>query len=222
MASRAKDPGIETGGSANESYDEESQGIIYQGASSRQLAIMFRMDPAVVSRKISGLIPVGRRRGAMIYSIAEAAARLVKPGYEIERYIMEMNHLDLPPLLAKEFWNAMRARLSFEEDNGDLWRTTDVVRAFSEVFQTLRMSLMLMSDAVERESSLTDGQRLTLRRLTDGAMFDCRTKLIEKFKDYGNGPDSIGELEFLAASDPDAGGASVPPATEAEDEYRGL
>lgn len=220
MASRAKE--IETGGSASESYDDETQGIIYQGASSRQLALMFHMDPSVVSRRISGLIPVGRRRGAMIYSIAEAAARLVKPGYEIERYIMEMNHLDLPPLLAKEFWNAMRSRLAFEESNGDLWRTVDVVRAFSEVFQTLRMSLMLMSDAVERETSLTDGQRLALRRLIDGGLHDCRTKLIEKFSEYGNGPDSIDELEFVATPDEDAGGDRVPSAEEAEDEYCGL
>jgi hypothetical protein len=219
MVSRAKVAEIESGGSAKEPYDEETKAVIYEGASVRQLAIMFRMDPAVVSRKIAGLIPVGRRRGSTIYSIPEAAARLVKPGYEIERYIMEMNHLDLPPLLAKEFWNAQRSRLAFEEANGDLWRTADVVRGFAEVFQTLRMALLLMADAVERETSLTDGQRLTIRRLIDGALLECRTKLIEKFNEYGDGPDNdLGS----ATPDQDARGNRVPATEEVEDEYCGL
>lgn len=219
MASRApKSREISEGGPASEAYDEETQAIIYQGASVRQLALMFHADPAVVSKKISGLVPVGRRRGAMIYRIDEAASRLVKPGYEIERYIREMNHLDLPSMLQVTFWDGQRKRLAFEEDNGDLWRTADVVHAFGETFNTLRMSLMLMSDAVERESSLTDTQRLALRRLIDGAMSDCRSKLIEKFKDYGNGPHGSNEFEAIQ----DAGGIGLPGPEEDEDEYHGL
>ncbi len=218
MASRAQTRQITDEGPANEAYDEETQSIIYQGASVRQLALMFHADPAVVSKKIGGLVPVGRRRGATIYRIDEAAGRLVKPGYEIERYIREMNHLDLPSMLQVTFWDGQRKRLAFEEDNGDLWRTADVVHAFGETFNTLRMSLMLMSDAVERESSLTDTQRLALRRLIDGAMSDCRTKLIEKFKNYGNGPD--GDSEFEAQ--PDDGGASLPGPEAVPDEYHGL
>ena len=112
----------------NERVDEDSNAIIYEGGTIRQLGIMFRMDPKVVQKRLAGLVPAGRRHGTSFYSIAEAASRLVKPGYEIERYIMEMNHLDLPPLLSKEFWNSQRSRLAFEEANGDLWRTADVVR----------------------------------------------------------------------------------------------
>lgn len=224
MATRApRSRDIVDGGPANEAFDEESNAIIYQGASVRQLAIMFHADPAVVSRKISGLIPVGRRRGAMIYRIDEAAARLVKPGYEIERYIREMNHLDLPSMLQVTFWDGQRKRLAFEEANGDLWRTADVVHAFGETFNTLRMSLMLMSDAVERETSLTDGQRVALRRLIDGAMEDCRTRLIEKFREYGNGPNGGNEFESIRlVDDTDAGGTGVPDPAPDADEYHGL
>lgn len=207
-------------GPANESYDEETNSIIYQGASVRQLALMFHADPAVVSKKIAGLVPVGRRRGAMIYRIDEAAGRLVKPGYEIERYIREMNHLDLPSMLQVTFWDGQRKRLAFEETNGDLWRTADVVHAFGETFNTLRMSLMLMSDAVEREASLTDTQRVALRRLIDGAMEDCRVKLVEKFKEYGNGPLNTDD-QYNVEVEAD-GGADIPPAAQEPDEYHGL
>jgi hypothetical protein len=231
-APKSKPPAdIESGGSANEPFDEETNSILFQGASVRQLAQMFHADPAVVTRKISGIVPVGRRRGANIYRIDEAAARLVKPGYEIERYIREMNHLDLPPMLGVTFWDGQRKRLTFEENNGDLWRTADVVHAFGEVFNTLRMSLMLMADAVERETSLTDTQRVALRRLIDGAMEDCRTRLTEKFKDYGNGPNGGNEFESirlveLAEDDgddgADAGGTGVLDTPADADEYHGL
>ncbi len=206
--------------------DDETKAIIYEGATIRQLSIMFRSDPKVVTRKVGGLVPVSRRRGNNIYRVDEAASRLVKPGYDIERYIREMNHLDLPPLLAKEFWNAQRARQAFEEQEADLWRTVDVVRALSEAFTTCRMSLLLMTDAVERQSSLTDAQRITIKGLIDGALADMRAKLKERFDGYGMGHNSgTGQLANLrppAAEDLDAGGDGVPAVAAVADEFDGL
>jgi hypothetical protein len=205
--------------------DDETKAIIYEGATIRQLAIMFRSDPKVVARKVGGLVPVSRRRGNNIYRVDEAAPRLVKPGYDIERYIREMNHVDLPPLLAKEFWNAQRARQAFEEQEGDLWRTPDVVRALSEAFTTCRMSLLLMTDAVERQSALTDQQRIIIKGLIDGALADMREKLKDRFKDYGMDGRPRAEQRLLGSvptEDPDAGGEGVPAEPEVEDEYHGL
>lgn len=209
--------------------DDETKAIIYEGATIRQLAIMFRSDPKVVTRKVAGLVPVGRRRGNNIYRVDEAASRLVKPGYDIERYIREMNHLDLPPLLSKEFWNAQRARQAFEEQEGDLWRTTEVVRILGEAFTTIRMSLLLMIDAVERQSSLTDGQRVTIKGLIDGALADLRAKLKDRFKNYGmdgRGAGAGGGTDRVRddgpAEDADPGGARVPALAPVADEYHGL
>lgn len=44
------------------SDDPETSAIIYEGATMRQLALMFKMDPKVVMSKVSSLVPVGRRR----------------------------------------------------------------------------------------------------------------------------------------------------------------
>jgi hypothetical protein len=211
--------------------DAETNAVIYEGATIRQLGLMFKMDPKVVTRRCSGLIPVGRREGASVYSIPEAASRLVKPGYEIERYIMEMNHLDLPPLLSKEFWNSQRARLAFEEANGDLWRTPDVVRLISELFNASRMVLLLLPDTVEREAGLSREQKAVVRRVVDGTILDGRDKLVKRFESYGMGPefrddDGGGPVAVVpdveGPDDPDGGGTGVPQSKEDESQYNGL
>lgn len=213
--------------------DAESNAVIYEGATIRQLGIMFKMDPKVVLRRVSGLVPVGRREGTVVYSIPEAAARLVKPSYEIERYIMEMNHLDLPPLLAKEFWNSQIARTKFEEMNGDLWRTPDVVRLISELFNGVRMVLLLLPDTVEREAGLSREQKAVVRRTMDGALVDGRNTIVKRFKDYNvsreylesagdGGNDPLPEFDAGGPNGQDPGGTGVLEAEEDSDEYNGL
>lgn len=209
--------------------DGETNAVIYEGATIRQLAIMFKADPKVVTRKVSGLVPVGRREGTAVYSIPEAASRLVKPSYEIERYIMEMNHLDLPPLLSKEFWNSQIARAKFEEMNADLWRTPDVVRLISVLFNTIRMMLLLLPDTIEREAGLSKEQKAVVRRVIDGSIMDNRQTLVKKFKEYGMGPHyrddtgGVDPLPVLEGDDAeDAGGTGVLVAPEVEDEFNGL
>lgn len=213
--------------------DDESKAIIYEGATVRQLSSMFRADPKVIMRKLGGLVPCGRRHGTEIYSIKEAASRLVEPGYSIERYIMEMNHTDLPPLLSKEFWNSQRARLAFEEANGDLYRTADVVRIVAELLTTYRFVAQTLPDTLEREAGLTREQKAVVRRVLDGALADGRDKIIQRFKKN----ERVDEFERAASQsdadfDPgildggfdleDAGGVGIPAPEEGPDEYNGL
>lgn len=213
--------------------DEESTAIIYSGGSVRQLSIMFKSDPAVITRKLGGLVPCGRRHGTNIYSIKEAAERLVEPGYSIERYIMEMNHTDLPPLLSKEFWNSQIARTKFEEMNGDLFRTADVVRIVAELLTTYRFVAQTLPDTLEREAGLTREQKATVRRVLDGALADGRDKIIARFKTNGRVDEfeqsvEQSELHFDPRlldgriADEDEGGTGVSGAEEDSDEYNGL
>lgn len=153
-------------------------------ANQTQLAQMFRRDPKAMPRLLDGLAPAGERRGFKVYWIDEAAQRLVKPGYEIEDYIRRMHPSDMPPLMGKEFWNGQRARQAFEENEGDLWRTAEMVGVFAEAAQTLRTSLLLVSDALEREEELTEAQRMAVERLIDGAIQDMNTALVERFSHY--------------------------------------
>lgn len=153
-------------------------------ATKAQIAKLFRRDPKTMDRLLYGLIPSGVRRGAAVFDIEEAAGRLVKPGYSIEGYIRRMHHTDLPNLLQKEFWNALRARQAFEKEQGDLWPTFEVKAVMAEAFAVIRMALLLMPDHVDREVALSQAQKDILKRLTDAAIVNVQEKLVERFKDY--------------------------------------
>lgn len=210
------------------SDDPESSAIIYEGATIRQLAIMFKMDPKVVTSKVSSLVPVGRRKGTSIYSIPEAAARLVKPGYDIERVIMNMNHSDLPPMLQNAFWSAQKTRASYEEMIGDLWRTSRVVRLISVLFNSVRMILLLLPDTIEREAGLSREQKAVVRRVVEGALVEGRKAIMKEFEGYGDGPEYDGEpgtdgpLVVREYEPVDDGGTGLPSPSEESDEYNGL
>lgn len=208
--------------------DPESSAIIYEGATIRQLALMFKMDPKVVTSKVSSLVPVGRRRGTPIYAISEAAQRLVKPGYDIERVIMNMNHSDLPPMLQNAFWSAQKTRASYEEMIGDLWRTSKVVRLISVLFNSVRMILLLLPDTIEREAGLSREQKQVVRRVVEGALVEGRKTIMKEFEDYGDGPEydgdpgSGGPLVVREHQPVDDRGTGVLGPPEESDEYNGL
>lgn len=210
------------------SDDPETSAIIYEGATMRQLALMFKMDPKVVMSKVSSLVPVGRRRGTPIYAIAEAAARLVKPSYEIERVIMNMNHSDLPPMLQNAFWSGQKTRATYEEMIGDLWRTSKVVRLISVLFNSVRMILLLLPDTIEREAGLTREQKQVVRRVVEGALVEGRKAIIKEFENYGDGPEPAGDtgpsgpLRVREHEQADDRGTLVLIAPAESDEYNGL
>jgi hypothetical protein len=210
------------------SDDPESSAIIYEGATVRQLALMFKMDPKVVMSKVSSLVPCGRRRGTPIYPVSEAAARLVKPGYDIERVIMNMNHSDLPPMLQNAFWSAQKTRAAYEEMIGDLWRTSRVVRLISVLFNSVRMILLLLPDTIEREAGLTREQKQVVRRVVEGALVEGRKAIMKEFEGYGDGPEydgpagSGGPLLVREYEPPHDGGDRVPVAEDESDQYNGL
>lgn len=225
MASRPKQEGYPN---LERSDDPESSAIIYEGATVRQLSIMFKADPKLVTAKVSSLVPVGRRRGTPIYAIDEAAARLVKPGYDIERVIMNMNHSELPPMLQNAFWSAQKTRASYEEMIGDLWRTSRVVRLISVLFNSVRMILLLLPDTIEREAGLSREQKAVVRRVVEGAIVEGRKAIMKEFENYGDGPELAdggrpdGALVVHEHVAHDDRGNRVHAASEDEDQYNGL
>jgi hypothetical protein len=162
--------------------DEETKALLYEGASLGQLSTIFDLDNREIARKLHGLQPVGERVGYPIYSLKEAAAYLVTPKGDIEDRLKKMDPKDLPPQLQKAFWGALTERLKYEESQGDLWRTADVIETLGEAFKTLRMSVLLMQDQVERQSELTERQRDIIRGLTDGLLNNLADALVERFK----------------------------------------
>lgn len=161
--------------------DAESEALVYEGASLSNLAKMFGMDNRTVKERLGkgGVKPIGMRGIVAVYEIREAAGHLVKPAYDIETYIRRMNHKDLPQHLTKEFWAGQRSKQEYELRAGNLWPTERVVAEVGELYKMVKMSALLMLDAVERKSELSDVQREVVKNLTHG-MLDDLVQRIEK------------------------------------------
>lgn len=187
-------------------------------ATMSQIAKLFGTDAKTLPQRMKGIVSVGRRNGYKVYNIAEAASRLVKPGYEIEQYIRQMSPQELPPLLNKEFWNGQRARTAFEKEMGNLWPTADVVELLGVTGQGIRQVLLLAVDDVDREESFTDGQRKVFRRIIDAGIVAMKEKLAEAFKDYyANRPDDSDTSGFERMGDADDHGGRLSEAEEDEE-----
>lgn len=170
----------------NNQIDKKSEEMIFQGCTQSQLVKIFRMDRRDIAAKIAegNVSPSGARAGYPIYAIHEVAPYLVKPLYDIETYLKRMHHNDLPKHLSKEFWAGMRAKQEFLLKEGELWPTEQVISVMGDVFKRLRMSMLLIQDAVEREHMLTPQQRDKISSLIDGALNDMADDLVEQFKDH--------------------------------------
>jgi hypothetical protein len=164
--------------------DDETKAAIYEGLNMSQLMVLFKRDYRTVQRAVfeSKVKPVGKRYGADIYAVHEIAPYLVKPVFDVEAYIRRMDHRELPQQLTKEFWAGQKVKQDVEERAGLLWRTEKVVEEVGELFKVVKMSALLMLDAVERASELNDRQRSIIRSLTHGMLDDLTSRIEKQFK----------------------------------------
>lgn len=174
-------PGAKTSRDAT-AMQRETWSKIAAGCTITDLSMLFRLDARTVRIRLADVPPDGKRGNYPLWQIITAAPYLVKPAYDVEQYIKKMRPNDLPPLLLKEYWNGQRARQRFEEDEGLLWRTQKVVETLSEVFKTARMTILLLPDTLERETTLTDSQRQIIRDECDKTLEAMRDNLVEKFE----------------------------------------
>lgn len=165
-----------------QNLDTESRAIIYQGASVNQLADLFRMKTPDVMRRLGDLKPVGYgRQDNPIYDVAMAAARLIRipvTAEMIDGYMRRVNARDLPPILNKIYWEGLMVRERYREQAGELWHTEDVARVASDAFQSLRMSILLIPDALRDETDLSEKQFTMVQEILDKALEESRVRLV--------------------------------------------
>lgn len=162
--------------------DETTHAIIHEGCSIRDLATIFHFDTGKTKRLLGDLKPCGSRRGYPIYKLSDAAARLARPiaPKDFPAFIAQMKQTtDLPPLVTKEFWNGLNARLKFERDSGNLWSTDEVISHVSELLKTISVSIRLTSDSVARENPLSPAQREFLNRYIDSVLENAALSVTE-------------------------------------------
>lgn len=209
-----------------ESNVEQAEIVESGCATMTQIAQMFGTDTKTLPKRMHGILSVGKnKRGYKVYRIAEAATRIVRPGYEIEEYIRQMSPQEMPPLLSKEYWNGQNARIKYETEMGRLWPTERVVECFGAGLSAMRMAVLLIQDGVEREESLTQPQRDAIQRLMDAAINDARDAVVEKMKEF----DCAYELEddgriqgLQRPSDPDDDDGNILAAPRHEEEDIGI
>lgn len=166
--------------------DDESRAMIFQGASVNQLSELFKVRAVDVMRRVADLKPVGKgRQGNPIYNVAEAAMRLVKIQVTddmIKAHLLRMNPKDLPPLLSKLFWDSMIVRRKYEELAGEMWLTADVMTVASEAFQSIRTSLLLLSDMLRDETEISEAQIALVQRVIDNGLEQLHERLVSDFR----------------------------------------
>lgn len=164
--------------------------MIFKGATQDQLMRLFKVDHRTIKKRLveSGVKPVGKSpSNAALYSIFEIAPYLVKPVFDVETYIRQMNHNDLPKHLTKEFWAGLRSKQEYELKQGNLWPTETVVEEVGELMKLVKMSTLLMLDAVERQTELSDRQRNIIQQLAHGMLEDLVKRIEERFNNRVKG-----------------------------------
>lgn len=152
---------------------------VHGGVTVGWLSQVFGMDPTTVKKKLADCPPMFRRKAGYVYSLPVAARYLVKPVFDVQKYLASMKPSELPVQLQSDYWDAQNKRLRYEESAGHLWRTEDVQAVLGEVFQTIKFSVQLFPDNLERAAFLTEEQRAKLVEMTDALQKDIHDRLIE-------------------------------------------
>lgn len=153
-----------------------------QGVTVYWLSQVFGLTPETVRMRLADCTPESVHGKSNRYRVRDAAPYLVDPKIDIEKYMKRMRPGDLPALLQKEIWDAKLKRQKWEAQAGDLWHTQDVIAVLSEVFATIKSTVQLWPDTVERTEGLTDDQRELLVNMGDALQDEIYQKLQEMAK----------------------------------------
>ena len=156
-----------------------------QGVTVSFLAQVFRMDNNAVKRKlVNAPILESRRRGTTqvqhLYDLATAAKFLVEADIEPATLLSKLRKEDLPPAVSTAYWEVLLKKQKFEENAGDLWRTEKVWEVMSDTFQTLKFTIQLFAETIERQTGLTEEQREIVMQLTDGLQQELYDALVKQ------------------------------------------
>lgn len=155
-----------------------------KGVTIQWLSDVFGMDPKVVKQKLLACPTLYEKKTGAVYSLPVAAAYLIKPALTPQDFIKAMKGGELPPALQAQFWDAALKRQKFEENAGQLWRTERVMAVFVATFQTIKFSMQLFPDTIERTHGLTEEQRALLVELCDGLQQEIyEALLLQKERD---------------------------------------
>lgn len=157
------------------------------------LAQVFRIDNNTVKRRLANC-PVlhSRKRGTTqtqhLYDLATAASYLIEPNVDPAEIIKSMRREDLPNAINAAYWEAQLKRQKWEENAGELWRTERIREVLGSTFQTIKFTIQLWEDTLERQTGLTENQRAALETMTDSLQAEIYDALVKNKEIAQTGP----------------------------------
>mgnify|MGYP000891390014 CR=1 FL=1 len=167
-----------------------------KGVTVSWLAQVFNMDPKTVKQKLADCPPLHKRKAGYVYHLPTACRYLIPPAISAEQYIKNLKPSELPAAFQQTFWDAALKRQKWEENAGQLWRTSRVRDVLGSTFQTIKFTMQLWADTLERQTGLTAEQRLALTRMVDTLQEDIYKALVKQAADSKTGPqrEELGEM----------------------------
>jgi hypothetical protein len=160
------------------------------------------MAVATVETRLAKVKPSGERRGTPIYAVRDAAPYCVPlPADAVDR-VLRMNHMGLPALLKKEYWQGQEAQLRVREKQGSLWRTDKILEYVGMAFRDIATEINIFSDQVERESALTERQKEAIDTLTQNLLLNIKARIKLSFDGVFDDPDGRNAGSILDEEQP--------------------
>lgn len=159
-----------------------------------ELSIIYSMDKRDVRARLKDVRPTGVRGDMQYWALRTASQYLMpisdKDAETVDR-ILRLHPNALPKILAKEYWAGQLARLNVLSRQNHLWDSEAVIDLASTAFRTIRQGLMLLPDAMERETGLTEPQRLIVKDRVEAVLETLRETLVDEFvlarEQFGSG-----------------------------------
>lgn len=172
-----------------------------EGVTVSFLAQVFGMDHNKVKNRLRNCpIKERRKRGKTqqqhLYDLATAAEYLVEPNIDYEEVLKKIKREDLPPSINTAYWDAQLKRQKWEENAGQLWRTETIRGAIGGMFQTMKFTIQLWADTIERQTGLTEEQRELMNEMTDSLQQNLFQTLEENAAAQMTGP-QLAELSAM-------------------------
>jgi len=191
-------------------YTGDGQVVAGSGVNINWLAAEFGISRRSVVNKLVGIRPMRYgQRHSPIYRVPEAAARLVKPDINVEEAMKRMRPQDLPPMTQAVFWDGMTKKTKWMREAGLLWHTDDVLEVLGDVFKTLRATIQLWADTVDKAETLSKEQMTFLRQQADALQSELYEKLVANARKTQTRPLSETPIDGLVLPEEDEGSEDV-------------
>ena len=154
---------------------------LLEPVSANVISQIFDQIPAVTKKRLTNCRSVtDGKTNIRKYHIRDAAKYMIDPAFTPEDFIEIMSKNKLPNAINKEFWDAMLKKQKWEENAGDLWRTSRVREALTDTFQTIKFTMQLWVDSLERQAAISNEQRVIIVTMVDALQLEVYTSLVEQ------------------------------------------